>query len=74
MIRINLLPYKESTLVQWGQRQVLLYVVAVLVSGVICVIWSQRLPDPQKKKKALIAERARTTPAGRWHRGATSPA
>jgi Tfp pilus assembly protein PilN len=59
MIRINLLPYKESTLVQWGQRQVLLYVVAVLVSGVICVIWSQRLPDPQKKKKALIAERSR---------------
>lgn len=58
MIRINLLPYKESTLVQWGQRQVLLFVVAVLVSGVICVIWAQRLPDPQKKKKALIAQRA----------------
>jgi hypothetical protein len=59
MIRINLLPYKESTLVQWGQRQVLLYVVAVLVSGVVCVIWAQRLPDPQKKKKQLIAERAK---------------
>ncbi len=59
MIRINLLPYKEATLVQWGQRQVLLYVVAVLVSGVICVIWAQRLPDPQKKKKELMAERAR---------------
>lgn len=59
MIRINLLPYKEATLVQWGQRQVLLFVVALLVSGVICVIWSQRLPDPQKKKKQLIAERAR---------------
>ncbi len=59
MIRINLLPYKEATLVQWGRRQFLLYVVAVLVSGVICVIWAQRLPDPQKKKKALMAERAR---------------
>ncbi len=59
MIRINLLPYKESTLVQWGQRQVLLFVVALLVSGVVCVIWAQRLPDPQKKKKALIAERAK---------------
>lgn len=58
MIRINLLPYKESTLVQWGQRQVLLYVVAMLVSGVICVVWAQRLPDPQKKKKQLVAERA----------------
>jgi Tfp pilus assembly protein PilN len=59
MIRINLLPYKESTLIQWGQRQVLLFVVALLVSGVICVIWAQRLPDPQKKKKELIAERVR---------------
>jgi len=58
MIRINLLPFKESTLVQWGQRQVLLYVVAVLVSGVVCVVWAQRLPDPQKKKKQLMAERA----------------
>lgn len=58
MIRINLLPYKESTLVQWGQRQVLLYVVALLLSGVICVLWIQRLPDPEKKKKELIAERA----------------
>lgn len=58
MIRINLLPYKEATLVQWGQRQVLLFVVALLVSGIICVIWAQRLPDPQKKKKQLMAQRA----------------
>lgn len=58
MIRINLLPYKEATLVQWGQRQVLLYVVAVLVSGIICVVWAQRLPDPQKRKKELVAQRA----------------
>jgi Tfp pilus assembly protein PilN len=59
MIRINLLPYKESTLVQWGQRQVLLYVVAVLVSGVVCVILARNQPDPQKQIKTLVAQRSR---------------
>ncbi len=57
MIRINLLPYKESTLIQWGQRQVLIYVVAVILAGVACYVWAQRLPDPEKKKKALVAQR-----------------
>ncbi|MFH2007265.1 MAG: PilN domain-containing protein [bacterium] len=59
MIRINLLPYKESTLVQWGQRQVLIFVVALLVSAVVCIVWYGRLPDPEAKKKALIAERVK---------------
>ena len=59
MIRINLLPYKESTFIQWGQRQVLLFVVSVLVSVVVCIIWYGRLPDPEAKKKQLIAQRVR---------------
>ena len=29
MIRINLLPYKESTLILWGQRQVLIFAAAL---------------------------------------------
>ena len=35
MIRINLLPYKESTLIQWGQRQLLVYVAALVVSALV---------------------------------------
>lgn len=59
MIRINLLPYKEATLVQWGQRQVLVYVAAVAVSAVVCIVWYSRLPDPEARKRALIAERSK---------------
>jgi len=58
MIRINLLPYKEATLVQWGQRQLLVYVAAVAVSAIVCVIWYSRLPDPEARKRELIKERS----------------
>lgn len=59
MIRINLLPYKEATLVQWGQRQVLVYVAAVAVSVVVCIFWYSRLPDPEARRRALIAQRSK---------------
>ena len=58
MIRINLLPYKEQTLIQWGQRQLLVYVAAVVISLVICLIWYSRMPDPEARKKELRAKRS----------------
>ena len=59
MIRINLNPFKEKKLVQWGQRQVLLYVAAVLISVLVCLLWYQRRPDPEAKKKKLVAQRVK---------------
>jgi Tfp pilus assembly protein PilN len=58
MIRINLLPYKEATLVQWGQRQLLIYIAALLVAVLVCVIWYGRRPDPQARLRQLRAQRA----------------
>ncbi len=57
MIRINLLPYKESTLVQWGQRQFLVYVAAVVVSVLACVIINGQKEDPMVKIRALRQQR-----------------
>ena len=57
MIRINLLPYKESTLVQWGQRQFLVYVAAVVVSVLACVIINGQKEDPMVKIRALKRQR-----------------
>lgn len=59
MIRINLNPFKEKKLVQWGQRQVLLYIAAVLVSVLVCLLWYQRRPDPEARKKKLVAQRVK---------------
>ena len=57
MIRINLLPYKQATLIQWGQRQVMIFAAALVVSIVVCVIWYSRLPDPEAAKRKLVKER-----------------
>ena len=50
MIRINLLPYKESTLVGWGQRQLIIYVVTVIVSIVVMAIVSRPSVDYEKER------------------------
>jgi len=66
MIRINLLPYKESTLVQWGQRQVAIYAVVVVVSVVVMAIVARPSIDynalratKEKERKAEEAEISR---------------
>ncbi|MDX9999676.1 MAG: PilN domain-containing protein [Polyangia bacterium] len=66
MIRINLLPYKESTLRQWGQRQVVIYAVIMLVSVVAMAILARPSIDynalrvsKEKERKAEEAEIAR---------------
>ena len=63
MIRINLLPYKESTLIQWGQRQVVIYAVVVLVAVVVMAIVARPSIDyaalrvaKEKERKAEEAE------------------
>lgn len=50
MIRINLLPYKESTLVQWGQRQVLIYLATVVVTIVVMAIVSRPSVDYNEER------------------------
>lgn len=57
MIRINLLPYKESTLVQWGQRQVVVYLVAVVVAVVVMFIVAR--PSIDYKALRVAKERER---------------
>jgi len=58
MIRINLLPFKQLTLVLWGQRQVLIFIVAVLATLISCFVWYGSRPDPDAVRKQLAAERA----------------
>ena len=58
MIRINLLPFKQMTLVLWGQRQVLIFVVALLATLIGSFIWYGSRPDPDAMRKKLAAERA----------------
>lgn len=58
MIRINLLPFKQMTLVLWGQRQVLIFVVALLATLIGSFIWYGSQPDPDAMRKKLAAERA----------------
>lgn len=57
MIRINLLPYKESTVVQWGQRQVVIYTVVVLVSVVVMAIVARPSIDYKALRVAKEKER-----------------
>lgn len=66
MIRINLLPYKESTLIQWGQRQVVIYAVVMLVAVVVMAIVARPSIDynalratKEKERKAEEAEISR---------------
>jgi Tfp pilus assembly protein PilN len=59
MIRINLLPFKQMTLVLWGQRQVLIFVAALLTSLIVCLVWYSRRPDPDAIRKRLASERAK---------------